>query len=104
MSFKNIHKNVYHIETTNEGNVEYLCIKLIVSGKKSVLEKLPAFSFSLYYTNIGNIDAHATVNQKLSNHNEFLVWHNRLGHPCSIMMRRIIKTSCGHSLKNQKVL
>ena len=104
LSFKDILKNVYHIETTNKGNVEYLCITTIVSGKKSVLEKLTAFSFGLYYTNIGNIEAHAIVNQKLTNHNEFIVWHNRLGHPSSIMMQRIIKYSCGQLLKNKKVL
>ena len=31
MSFKDIRKNGYHIETTNESNVEYLCITTIVS-------------------------------------------------------------------------
>ena len=34
----------------------------------------------------------------------FIVWHDRLGHPGSIMMRKIIENSCGHSLKNQKIL
>ena len=33
-----------------------------------------------------------------------MVWHDCLGHPGSIMMRRIIENSHGHSLKNQKVL
>ena len=63
LSFKYIVKNGYHIETTNEGNVEYLCITTIVSGKKSVLERLPAFCSGLYYTNISSIEAHAIVNQ-----------------------------------------
>ena len=93
-----------HIETSNEGNVEYLCITTIVSGKKSVLERLPTFCYGLYYTNISSIEAHAIVNQQLTNHSEFIIWHNRLGHPGSIMMRRIIKNSSGYSLKNKKIL
>ena len=104
LSFKDIRKNGYHIETTNEGNVEYLCITTIVSGKKSVLERLPAFCSGLYYTNISSIEAHAIVNLQLTNHSEFIIWHNRLGHPGSIMMRRIIENSSGHSLKNKKIL
>ena len=104
LSFKDIRKNGYHIETTNEGNVEYLCITTIVSGKKSVLERLPAFCSGLYYTNISSIEAHAIVNQQLTNHSEFIIWHNWLGHPGSIMMRRIIENSSGHSLKNKKIL
>ena len=104
LSFKDIRKNGYHIETTNEGNVEYLCITTIVYGKKSVLERLPAFCYGLYYTNISSIEAHAIVNQQLTNHSEFIIWHNRLGHPGSIMMRKIIENSYGHSLKKKKIL
>ena len=72
-------------------------------GKKNILEKLPVFSSGLYYTNISTIEAHAIVNQKFTDENNFIVWHDRLGHPGSIMMRRIIKNSSGHSLKNQKI-
>jgi transposase InsO family protein len=32
------------------------------------------------------------------------LWHDRLGHPGSVMMRRIIENSHGHPLKNQKIL
>jgi len=28
------------------------------------------------------------VNQKFTNQNEFLFWHDQLGHPGSIMMRK----------------
>ena len=31
------------------------------------------------------------VSQKLTNQNEFLVWYDQLGHPRSIMMRRIVE-------------
>jgi hypothetical protein len=34
----------------------------------------------------------------------FMLWHNRLGHLGTIMMRRIIENSHGHPLKNQKIL
>ena len=69
-----------------------------------MMERLPAFCSGLYYTNISSIEAHAIVNQQLTNHSEFIIWHNRLGHPGSIMMRRIIENSFGHSLKNKKIL
>ena len=44
------------------------------------------------------------INQKLTNKNEFLVWHDRLGHPRYIMMRKIAENSCGHPLKSHKFL
>ena len=62
LSFKDIHTNEYHIETINEGNVEYLFITTIVSRKKNVLEKLSALSSGLYYTNNSNIKVQATIN------------------------------------------
>ena len=33
-----------------------------------------------------------------------MLWHDRLGHPGSIMMHWIIDNSHGHPLKNQKIL
>ena len=33
----------------------------------------------------------------------FIIWHDRLGHPGSTMMRRIIENSNGHPLKNKIV-
>jgi hypothetical protein len=33
-----------------------------------------------------------------------MLWHDRLGHPRTIMMRRIIENSHGHPLKNHKIL
>lgn len=104
LSFKDIRRNGYHIETTCEGKIEYLHITSIISGNKSVLEKLPAFSSGLYYTRIRTIETNVVVNKKLTNHNNFVVWHERLGHPGSIMMRRIIENSCGHPLENQQIL
>ena len=44
------------------------------------------------------------VEQKFTNHSNFIIWHDRLGHPGSVMMRKIINSSCGHKLKNEKIL
>lgn len=66
------------------------------------MEKFPTFSTGLYYTKIDTIESHAIVNQKFTD--DFKVWHDRLGHPSSIMMRKIIENSCWHSLKSQQIL
>jgi GAG-pre-integrase domain len=34
----------------------------------------------------------------------FTLWHDRLGHPGNIMMRKIIKSPNGHPLKDLKIL
>ncbi|KAG8498491.1 hypothetical protein CXB51_004897 [Gossypium anomalum] len=102
LSFKDIRQNGYHIETLNEGNCEFLQITSIAQGNKQIVEKLPAFFTGLYYTKISSIETHAIVNQKFTN--DFVLLHDWLGHPGSIMMRKIIKNSCGHSLKSQQIL
>jgi hypothetical protein len=33
----------------------------------------------------------------------FMLWHDYLGHPGTIMMHRIIENSHGHPLKSQKI-
>jgi transposase InsO family protein len=101
LSFKDIRQNGYHIETMNEENVEYLYITKVISGRKCTLEKLPEFYTGLYSTSISMIETNVVVNQKFT---DFSIWHDRLGHPGSIMMRKIITSSCGHPLKNQQIL
>ena len=103
-SFRDIRLNWYHLETRNEGSIEYLCITRHELDKTCVLEKLPTFSPGLYYTYISTIEAHAIVNQKFTNHDKFQVWHDWLGYPGYIMMRKIIENSFGHQLKNQEIL
>jgi transposase InsO family protein len=76
----------------------------MVSGQKLILEKLPILSSGLYYTTMRTIETNVIVHQKCSDPNIFMLWHNCLGHPGSIMMRRIIENSHGHPLKNQKIL
>ena len=97
---KDIHRNGYHIETMNDGNIECLYITSIVSSKKLVVEKLSAFSFGLYHTIIKSIKSYVVMNQTFNDPSIFILWHDMLGHPGSLMMRRIIGHSHGYLLKN----
>ena len=81
LSFKDIRRNGYHIETMNEDNVEYLYITSIISGQKLIMEKLSAFSSGLYHTTIKPIESYVVVNQKFNDPKVFFIWHDRLGHP-----------------------
>ena len=67
------------------------------------MEKLIAFLSRLYHTTIKSIESYVVVNQKFNDPKVFVFWHDRLGHPRSSMMRRIIEHSHGHPLKNQKI-
>ena len=62
LSFKDIHRNGYPIETMNEGNTECLYITSTVYGKKLIMEKLSAFLSGLYHTNIKHIESFVVVN------------------------------------------
>ena len=68
------------------------------------MERLRALSSRLYYTLIRGVEVYAVMNQKFSDPKIFMLWHDRLGHPGSTMIRRIIENSHGHPLKNQKIL
>ena len=87
LSFKDIRHNGYHIETTYDNNIKYLCITHIVSSQKLVVKKLYVFSSGLYYTTIITIELNMLMSQNLSHPNTFMLWHDRLWHPGSIMMR-----------------
>ncbi|CAN1215635.1 hypothetical protein LINPERPRIM_LOCUS308 [Linum perenne] len=103
LSYKDIRRNEYHIETMEEENKEYLVITSIISGNKNIHERLLAISSSLNYTYMSTIDSHATINSKFMNHENFVVWHNRLGHPGSIMMRKIHENLSGHSMMSNQI-
>ena len=79
-------------------------IIFIVYGKKLITEKLSASSSRLYHTTIKPIKSYVVVNHKFNDLKTFVLWHDRLGHPSSIRMQRIIEHSHGHLLKNQKLL
>ena len=61
LSFKDIRYNGYYIETNNEGSEEFLYITSIVSGQKFTLEKLPIFSFVLYYTTMRTVETNIAI-------------------------------------------
>nr|KYP45712.1 hypothetical protein KK1_032711 [Cajanus cajan] len=104
LSFKDIRLNEFYIETNNEEYVEYLYVTKLHLNKNEVLKKLFAFSYGLYCTYINTVETHTIVNYKFTNQNKFEVWHDRLGHPKTITMRKIIENSCGHLLKSQEIL
>ena len=104
LSFKDIRRNGYHIETMNHDANEYLLITSIISGQKCILEKLPSLSCGLYQTTIRSIESYAIMNQKFNDSNAFLLWHERLGHPRISMMRRIVQNSNGHLLTSKQIL
>ena len=87
LTFKDIRRNGYHIETINEGNKECLYITYIIYEKTIVAEKLSAFSSGLYHMTIKSIESNVVVNQKFNDPKIFNLWHDRLGHPGSSMIR-----------------
>ena len=73
LSFKDIRRNGYHIETMNHDENEYLFITSIISGQKCILEQLPSLSCGLYQTTIRSIEFYAVMNQKFNDSNAFLL-------------------------------
>ena len=55
----------------NEGNKKCLYINSIVYDKKLIMEKLLAFSFGLFHTNVKPIRSYVVVNQKFNDHKDF---------------------------------
>ena len=43
LSFKDICRNGYYIETMNNGSNKYLLITVVIYGKKHILKKLPSY-------------------------------------------------------------
>ena len=104
LSFKDIRRNGYHIETMNHDANEYLLITSIISGKKFILEQLSSLSCGLYQTTIRSIESYTVMNQKFNDSNAFLLWHKQLDHPGISMMRRIIQNCNGHPLTSRQIL
>ena len=75
LSFKDIRRNGYHVETMNHYGLEYLLITNIISGKKQILEQLTSLSCGLYQTIIRLIKSDAIMNQKFNNSKTFILWH-----------------------------
>jgi len=101
LSFNDIYLHGYDTQSATEENMKYMYLTTYVSGKKCILEKLPKLSSGLHYTYINVIESHMVVKEDTET---LTLWHDRLGHPVSMMMRRIIENSHGHTLKGQKIL
>ena len=104
LSFKDICRNRYHIETMNHDVKEYLLITSIIYGQKCILEQLSYLSCGLYQTTIRSIESYVVMNQKFNDSNAFLLWHDQLGHLGIFMMRRIVQKSIGHPLTSRQIL
>ena len=104
LSFKDIHRNGYHIATMKRDENEYLLITSIISGRKCILEQLSSLSCGLYQTTIRSIESYAIMNQKFNNSIAFFLWHERLGHPGIFMMRRIVQNYNGNPLTSRQIL
>ena len=50
------------------------------------------------------VETNVAIHHKCLDPKVFTLWHDRLGHPRSIMMCQIIENSYGRPLKNQKIL
>ncbi|GKE34205.1 putative copia-like polyprotein, partial [Tanacetum coccineum] len=80
------------------GNKKYL----LIINENQVFEKLPMLHSGLHYTHINVPQANMAVKEKYCDHGIFSLWRDRLGHPGSTMMKRIVKNIHGHPLKVQK--
>ncbi|KAK6117601.1 hypothetical protein DH2020_048648 [Rehmannia glutinosa] len=104
LSFKDVRDNGYRLETLNDHDKECLCIASYKMGKKNVREKFEATISGLYYVPIKAFESYTTMPWKLVNPDIFGLWHYRLGHPGTTMMRRIVKHTNRHPLKGTKML
>ncbi|GJU56587.1 putative reverse transcriptase domain-containing protein [Tanacetum coccineum] len=75
---------------------------LHIINENQVFEKLPMLHSGLHYTHINVPQAHMAVKEKYCDPGIFSLWHDRLGHPGSTMMKRIVENTHGHPLKDQR--
>ena len=64
LSFKDIHRNGYHVETMNRDGLEHLLITNIIYGKKTNMEQLTSLPCGLYQTIIRPIESHDVMKPK----------------------------------------
>ena len=89
LSFKDIRRNGYHIETMSHNGNEYL----LIIGQKQILKQLISSLYGLYQTTIRPLEFHAVMNQKFNHPKTFLLWHERLGYQGLSMMHCIVQNS-----------
>ena len=84
----------------NHNGNEYL----LITGQKQILKQLISSSYGLYQTTIRLLESHAVMNQKFNDLKAFLLWHEWVGQPGFLMMRRIVQNSNEHPLTSRQIL
>ena len=69
LSFKDIHRNGYHIEIINHNGNEYL----LITRQKQILKQLISLSYGLYQTTIRSLESRAVMNQKFNDLKAYLL-------------------------------
>ena len=87
-----------YLETGYQSDCEYLYVTNQVNGHRFILERFKSLLSGLYITKIHRAESHINEHVKNTNDVELKLWHDRLGHPGSVMMYRIISQSHGHNL------
>ena len=103
LSYRDIRKNGFHIETHDDNNEESLLITKDNGNGKEILEKVPSLSSRFYYTYIKPVQ-HVAYKVIFQNVNVFQTWRDRLGHFGIEMVRKIINNYVGHTLSDAKFL
>ncbi|GJR90392.1 disease resistance CC-NBS-LRR class family protein [Tanacetum coccineum] len=98
LSFRCIYHNGYDTQSRTIENKKYLHI----INENQVFEKLPMLHSGLHYTHINVPQAHMAVKEKYCDPGIFSLWHDRLGHPRSTMMKIIVENTHGRLLKDQR--
>jgi len=80
LSYRDIHKKGYHIETHHQNNEEFLLIRKDNEYGRDTLERIPSTLSRLYYSNIKPVQ-HVAYKVIFQNVNAFHTWHDCLGHP-----------------------
>lgn len=93
LSFRDIRRNRYHIETLNKNNAKYLCLTKNIIGRKCILDKLPTSSSGLYYAITNSSESYTVMNKKFIGPKMFMLYYDCLGHPVSTIIRIIIENS-----------
>ena len=101
LSYRDIRKNGFHVETHEENKEEFLLFTKLTSFGKQICEKISSLPTGLYFTYIKPIE-HVAYKIIFQNVDTFQNWHDRLGHPGLGMMRKIISNSIGHDMENTK--
>lgn len=97
MSYRDILKKGFHIETQEDNKEEYLLFTKDHRYGKKVHEKISFLLCGLYYTCIKRVE-HVAYKVIFENVNALQTWHDRLGHNGIGRMRKITSNSIVHNL------